>query len=196
VDLLVGTQLMSKGHDFAGISLVCVLNADRSLYSTNFRASEQLFAQLLQVSGRAGRGTLPGEVLIQTAFPAHPLYAAVRTHDYESFARMVLGERRLASLPPFVYQALLRAEATRLENAMDFLRRAAELAAPHAAGVTVYDPAAAAMPRLQGRERAQLLVQSESRPALHRFLDRWCEGLWATPSRRARWVLDVDPIDI
>ncbi|MGH8639078.1 MAG: primosomal protein N', partial [Burkholderiales bacterium] len=155
VDLLVGTQLMSKGHDFAGIGLVCVLNADRSLYSTNFRASEQLFAQLLQVSGRAGRGTRPGEVLIQTAFPSHPLYAAVRTHDYESFARMLLDERRLAGLPPFMHQALLRAEATRLENAIDFLQRAAELATPHAEDVTVYDPAPAAMPRLQGRERAQ-----------------------------------------
>ncbi|MGH8663402.1 MAG: replication restart helicase PriA, partial [Burkholderiales bacterium] len=196
IDLLVGTQLMSKGHDFAGIGLVCVLNADRSLYSTNFRASEQLFAQLLQVSGRAGRGTRPGEVLIQTAFPSHPLYAAVRTHDYESFARMLLDERRLAGLPPFMHQALLRAEATRLENAIDFLQRAAELATPHAEDVTVYDPAPAAMPRLQGRERAQLLVQSESRPVLHRFLDRWCAALWCATSSRARWVLDVDPLDI
>jgi primosomal protein N' (replication factor Y) len=196
VDLLVGTQLMAKGHDFAGIGLVCVLNADRSLYSSDFRASEQLFAQLLQVAGRAGRGGLPGEVLIQTAFPAHPLYAAVRTHDYESFAHTLLEERRQAGLPPFMYQALLRAEATRAQTALDFLQRAAELATPHADGVTLYDPAPAAMPRLQGRERAQLLVQAESRPALHRFLDRWCAALWGAGSSRARWVLDVDPMDI
>jgi primosomal protein N' (replication factor Y) len=187
---------MAKGHDFAGIGLVCVLNADRSLYSSDFRAAEQLFAQLLQVAGRAGRGALPGEVLIQTAFPAHPLYAAVRTHDYASFARALLEERRQAGLPPFMYQALLRAEATRAQHALDFLQRAAELAAPHAEGVTLYDPAPAAMPRLQGRERAQLLVQAESRRALHRFLDRWCDALWSVTSSRARWVLDVDPMDI
>jgi primosomal protein N' (replication factor Y) (superfamily II helicase) len=196
VDVLVGTQLLSKGHDFEGVSLVCVLNADRSLYSTDFRASEQLFAQLLQVSGRAGRGALPGEVLIQTAFASHPLYAAVCAHDYDAFARMLFEERRLAGLPPFVYQALLRAEAPRSHRALDFLAHAAGLAAPLAAGVSVYDPAPAAMPRLQGRERAQLLVQSQSRTALHRFLDRWCLALWDAKTTRARWVLDVDPLEI
>lgn len=196
VDLLVGTQLLSKGHDFSGIGLVCVLNADRSLYSTDFRASEQLFAQLLQVAGRAGRGALPGEVLIQTGFPSHPLYAAVREHDYESFARTLLEERRLAGLPPFMHQALLRAEAARLQNALDFLQKAAALAAPLAENVAIYDPAPAAMPRLQGRERAQLLVQAPSRPALHRFLDRWCEALWRSASSRTRWTLDVDPLNI
>jgi primosomal protein N' (replication factor Y) len=196
LDLLVGTQLLSKGHDFAGISLVCVLNADRSLFSTDFRASERLFAQLQQVSGRAGRGTIAGEVLIQTAFPAHPLYAAVRAHDYEGFARLLLDERRQAGLPPFVHQALLRAEAPRLQDALDFLHRAAELARPSAASVTIYDPAPAAMTRLQGRERAQLLVQCEARPALHRFLDGWCAALWGQRASRARWTLDVDPLDI
>ena len=196
VDVLVGTQLLSKGHDFHGLSLVCVLNADRSLYSTNFRASEQLFAQLLQVSGRAGRGSVPGEVLIQTAFPAHPLYAAVRAHDYDAFAAALLEERKLAGLPPFMHQALLRAESNRQENVMQFLERAAALAAPFAGAVTLYDPAPAAMPRLQGRERAQLLVQSSSRASLHRFLDRWCEALWTVKASRARWVLDVDPLDI
>jgi primosomal protein N' (replication factor Y) len=197
VDLLVGTQLLSKGHDFAGIGLVCVLNADRSLYSTDFRASEHLFAQLLQVSGRAGRGELPGDVLIQTAFPSHPLYAAVRAHDYDAFAHTLLEERRLASLPPFCFQALLRAESTRLQHALDFLHQASQVAQPHIHhGITIYDPTPAAMPRLQGRERAQLLVQSDSRAVLQPFLARWCSLLWQIRSPRARWMLDVDPMEI
>ena len=196
VDVLVGTQLLAKGHDFPGISLVCVLNADRSLYSTDFRAAEHLFAQLMQVSGRAGRGDEPGEVLIQTAFPSHPLYAAVCAHDYDDFAALLLEERRQAGLPPFVHQALLRAEAPRMAQAIEFLQQAAALATPLAEHIVVYDPTPAAMPRLQGRERAQLLVQSEFRPALHRFLDRWCEALWNGRASGARWVLDVDPLEI
>jgi primosomal protein N' (replication factor Y) len=197
VDLLVGTQLLSKGHDFAGLRLVCVLNADRSLYSTDFRAAERLFAQLLQVSGRAGRGSQPGEVLIQTAFPAHPLYAALQTRDYDAFAHAALDERKAAGLPPFVHQALLRAEATRLDAALQFLEAAADAGRPFAQSVALYDPTPAAMPRLQGRERAQLLIQSESRSALQHFLDRWCSALWQLRGgTRARWVLDVDPLDI
>jgi primosomal protein N' (replication factor Y) (superfamily II helicase) len=196
VDLLVGTQLLSKGHDFAGLSLVCVLNSDSSLFSTDFRASERLFAQLLQVSGRAGRGSRPGEVLIQTAFPAHRLYQALCALDYDAFAQGLLDERRGAGLPPFVYQALLRAEAARLDPALEFLEKAAELARRLDEQVLVYDPTPAAMRRLQGRERAQLLVQSASRPALHRFLDRWMSALRATRGRKARWALDVDPLDI
>jgi len=196
IDLLVGTQLLSKGHDFAGLSLVCVLNADRSLYSTDFRAAERLFAQLLQVAGRAGRGGERGEVLLQTAFPTHPLYTALQAQDYDAFARNTLEERRAAGLPPFVHQALLRAHATRIEKALEYLQRAAEIGTELADGVTLYDPAPAAMARLQGRERAQLLVQSASRPALQRFLVRWCERLWALGSGGARWVLDVDPLEL
>src|SRR5690606_3595828 len=127
-----------------------------------FRASEHLFAQLLQVAGRAGRGSAPGDVLIQTSFPSHPLYAAVRSHDYEAFAATLLEERQQAGLPPFVHQALLRAESTRLGHALEYLQHAARTAEPFADGVTIYDPATAAMPRLKGRERAQLLVQSDS----------------------------------
>jgi primosomal protein N' (replication factor Y) len=196
IDLLVGTQLLSKGHDFSGLSLVCVLNADRSLYSTDFRAAEKLFAQLLQVSGRAGRGRQPGEVLIQTAFPAHPLYGALQALDYDAFARTALAEREAAGLPPFVHQALLRAEATRMEAALQFLQAAVDAGRPFADAVQLYDPTPAAMPRLQGRERAQLLVQCASRPALHRFLGRWYDALWQLRGTRARWVLDVDPLDI
>jgi len=196
VDLLIGTQLLAKGHDFAGLSLVCVLNADRSLYSTDFRAGEQLFAQLMQVAGRAGRRELPGEVLIQTDFPRHPLYLAVQTHDYDAYAATLLAEREQAGFPPFVFQAVLRAEAPRIADAMRFLHEAAQMAAAIAGHVTVFDPAPATMQRLKGRERAQLLVQSATRSALHRFLDRWSLLLREAKQTRVRWDIDVDPLGI
>jgi len=196
VDILVGTQLLSKGHDFPGVGLVCVLDADRSLYSTDFRASEQLFAQLVQVAGRAGRGAIAGEVLIQTAFPAHPLYCAVQRLDFDAFALQLLEERRQAQFPPFVHQAVLRAEAARLAQALSFLQSALQLAAPIAEGITVFDPAPAVMARLKGRERAQLLVQCASRARLHRFLQHWLELLHAAKVRTARWALDVDPLEV
>jgi primosomal protein N' (replication factor Y) len=196
VDILVGTQLLSKGHDFPGVGLVCVLDADRSLYSTDFRASEQLFTQLVQVAGRAGRGATPGEVIIQTNFPEHPLYRAVQRLDFDAFAHELLEERRQAQFPPFVHQAVLRAEATRLAQSLAFLQHALRLAAPIAHGVTVFDPAPAVMARLKGRERAQLLVQAASRAQLHRFLDRWVESLRAAKLRAARWALDVDPLEV
>jgi primosomal protein N' (replication factor Y) len=196
VDILVGTQLLSKGHDFPGVGLVCVLNADRGLYSADFRASEQLFAQLVQVAGRAGRGAAPGEVLIQTAFPAHALYLAVQRLDFDAFARVLLDERKQAAFPPFAYQAVLRAEAARLTQALEFLHDAVKLSAPLAEAVSVFDPAPALMTRLKGRERAQLLVQSCARAPLHRFLNRWLDALRATKSSAARWAIDVDPLDV
>jgi primosomal protein N' (replication factor Y) len=196
VDVLVGTQLLAKGHDFPHLGLVCVLNADQSLYSSDFRASEQLFAQLTQVAGRAGRSDVHGEVLIQTQFPLHPLYRAVQAHDFDGFARLLLHERRQAGLPPFVHQAVLRAEAPRIEQAIDFLRRASEAAAPGSDGVTVFDPNPAPMQRLKSRERAQLLVQSHSRSRLHAFLDDWTPRLYALRAKAARWALDVDPLGI
>jgi primosomal protein N' (replication factor Y) (superfamily II helicase) len=196
VDVLVGTQLLSKGHDFPGLGLVCVLNADQSLYSTDFRASEQLFAQLTQVAGRAGRGRIRGEVLIQTQFPAHPLYRAVQAHDYDGFARVLLEERSQAGFPPFVHQAVLRAEGTKLEQALSFLRDAARLAEAFAHEVEVFDPAPALMERLKGQERAQLLVQARARPQLHAFLDRWAQQLNSVRAYGARWAIDVDPLSI
>jgi primosomal protein N' (replication factor Y) len=173
-----------------------VLDADRSLYSTDFRASEQLFAQLVQVAGRAGRGATPGEVLVQTAFPAHPLYRAVQRLDFDAFALELLEERSQAQFPPFVHQAVLRAEATRLAQSLSFLQNALQLAAPIADGVTVFDPAPAVMTRLKGRERAQLLVQCTSRGRLHRFLHHWLDRLRDAKVRSARWALDVDPLDV
>ncbi len=194
VDILVGTQILAKGHDFPHLSLVGILNADSLLYSADFRAPERLFALLSQVSGRAGRADIQGEVLIQTEFPQHPLYAALRGEDFASFARSLLAERRQAGFPPFVYQALLRAEAPKLETALAFLEAAAQIGKTLSPRMTIYDPVPAGMMRLAGRERAQLLVQCDSRSELQSFLAAWQGRLAEPPLRRARWSLDVDPL--
>jgi primosomal protein N' (replication factor Y) len=194
VDILVGTQMLAKGHDFPKLTLVGILNPDSGLYSADFRASEKLFAQLLQVSGRAGRASDNGEVLIQTAFPEHPLFAALRSGDYTAFAETLLAERGELKLPPFSSQAMLRAEAHSLEAAMRFLREAAALA-PASRQVSIYDPVPALMARLAGKERGQLLVESGSRAALQRFLSAWMPALEAHRTRNVRWALDVDPLD-
>jgi primosomal protein N' (replication factor Y) len=196
VDILVGTQILAKGHDFPQLNLVGVVNADSSLYSTDFRASERLFARLTQVAGRAGRGASRGRVLIQTEFPAHALYQALRRDDYPAFANELLAERKQAGFPPFVYQAVLRAEASRLETALDFLKHAAREGAKIEGAVMIYDPVPAGMPRRAGLERAQLTVQSRSRPALHAFLGAWHAGLDRAAGRTVRWALDVDPLEL
>jgi primosomal protein N' (replication factor Y) len=195
IDVLVGTQILAKGHDFPHLNLVGILNADALLYSSDVRAAERLFALLTQVAGRAGRGATRGTVLIQTEFPGHPLYEALKRHDYRAFADSLLAERRRAGFPPFVHQALLRAEAPRLALALEFLAAAARLGRGLAMPVTIYDPVPATLPRRAGRERAQLLVQSESRPRLQRFLQAWRERLATRGSTRARWSLDVDPLE-
>ncbi|HKA39706.1 MAG TPA: primosomal protein N', partial [Burkholderiales bacterium] len=195
VDVLVGTQILAKGHDFPHLNLVGVLNADSQLYSSDFRAAERLFALLIQVSGRAGRGGVQGDVLIQTDFPQHPLYAALRRQDYRAFADATLAERRQAGFPPAVHQALLRAEAPRLATALEFLAGAARRGEALGARVTIYDPVPAALARRAGRERAQLLVQSGSRAELRRFLAAWRDALGQLRVTRARWALDVDPLE-
>ena len=195
VDVLVGTQILAKGHDFAGLSLVCVVNADSLLYSTDFRAPEKLYALLTQVAGRAGRGATQGDVLIQTDFPAHPLYAALRDQDSARFADDLLKERRSAGFPPFQHQALLRAEAAKLDTAISWLAHAAALAREIDDGIAVYDPVPAGMMRLAGRERAQLLVQSSSRNRLQAFLAAWRAALTEKRTSAARWSIDVDPLD-
>jgi primosomal protein N' (replication factor Y) len=195
VDILVGTQILAKGHDFPHLNLVGVVNADAMLYSADYRAPERLFALLTQVAGRAGRGRAQGEVLIQTAFPNHPLYAALRNQDFDAFGKSLLEERQKAGFPPFVHQALLRAEAAKLDTALAFLQRAARLGRAIGHCVTIYDPVPAEMFRLAGRERAQLLVQSASRSELQRFLTTWHGELSAQRSRPARWSLDVDPLE-
>jgi primosomal protein N' (replication factor Y) len=192
VDILVGTQILAKGHDFPNLSLVGILNSDASLFSTDFRAAERLFAQLMQVAGRAGRADIAGEVLIQTEFPDHPLYHALRRHDYDTLAQMLLTERKMAGFPPFVYQALLRAEAPQITAALDFLANAAAMAEA-SREVEVFDPVSAQMARLKGLERAHLLVQSGSRKKLQEFLAAWHTKLVTLPVRKVRWALDVDP---
>jgi primosomal protein N' (replication factor Y) len=196
VDILIGTQILAKGHDFPQLNLVGVINADSSLYSTDFRGSERLFALLTQVAGRAGRGATRGQVLIQTEFPAHALYQALRRDDYPAFAKELLAERKQAGFPPFVYQAVLRAEALRRETAIEFLIHAARDGAKIEGAVTIYDPVPASMSRRAGIERAQLTVQSRSRPGLHAFLRAWHVRLDHAAGRKVRWALDVDPLEL
>jgi primosomal protein N' (replication factor Y) (superfamily II helicase) len=196
VDILVGTQILAKGHDFAHLALVCILNADGMLYSADFRASERLYALLTQVAGRAGRAESQGEVLIQTEFPDHPLYAALRDQDVHRFLHQLLAQRGVGGFPPFVHQALLRAEAPQLETALEYLEDAKRAARGIEQDVELFDAVPAAMVRLAGRARAQLLVQSASRPALHVFLRQWTARLSAPRSSSARWALDVDPLEL
>ena len=194
VDILVGTQLLAKGHNFPYLSLVGVLNADASLYSTDFRAEERLFAQLMQVAGRAGRTEMAGEVFIQTEFPDHPLYGALRQHDYDMYARLLLKEREITFFPPFSYQALLNAEAPEMTTALAFLNEANALA-ESMNSIEIFDPVPAQMTRLKGLERAHLLVQSPSRKRLQFFLSEWYIKLCQIPNRKVRWALDVDPLE-
>ncbi|MBK5103993.1 MAG: primosomal protein N' [Burkholderiales bacterium] len=194
-DILVGTQILAKGHDFPNLTLVAVLNADSALYSADYRAPERLFAQLVQVAGRAGRADRPGEVLIQTQYPRHPLYLALAQHDYPGYARTLLAEREQAGFPPYVFEAVLRADAEKLDTALEFLCAAAKLAGPPPAGLTLFDPVPMSVTRLAERERAQLLVQSESRKVLQTHLAAWSAKLYALPQRTVRWHLDVDPIE-
>jgi primosomal protein N' (replication factor Y) len=193
-DILVGTQLLAKGHDFPNLTLVCVLNADSSLLSTDYRSAERLFATLAQVGGRSGRREQAGEVLVQTRFPGHPMYQALIRHDYAGFAASQLAEREGAGFPPFVFEAALRAEAPALEATLAFLRSAARLV-PVPEGVRVYDPVPHVITRRAGYERAQLVVQSPSRPALQEFLRAWSAALPAAAPSGLRWHLDVDPIE-
>ena len=196
-DILIGTQMLAKGHDFPRLTLVGVVGADAALFAADFRAPERLFSQLMQVGGRSGRHDLPGEVLIQTEHPGHPLYRALAEHDYAAFARAQLDERRAAGFPPFSFQALLSAEAPDIGDALAFLAQARAAAAPRAdAQVSLYDPVPMRLFRLKNRERAQLLVESPARPALQALLAAWSVQLHALKAPRdLRWHLDVDPLE-
>ncbi|NRR29914.1 primosomal protein N' [Oxalobacteraceae bacterium] len=198
VDILIGTQMVAKGHDFKKLTLVGILNPDTALFSQDYRASERLFAQLMQVAGRAGRsaqieGGSASEVLIQTRYPQHPLYGAVVNHDYDHFATALLEEREQADLPPYLFQALLRAEAPELATAIEFLTMARDCM--EHPGITVNDPIPMSMTRVHNVDRAQLLVESPSRPALQHFLREWLLTLRQMKSR-VKWSLEVDPLDI
>ena len=194
-DILVGTQILAKGHHFERLTLAGVLNADSGLFSSDYRAGERTFAQLQQVAGRAGRANLPGEVLIQTRYPEHPLYQALVRNDYAGFAKGVLAERRQAGFPPFVFEAALRAESTDELRAQRFLRSAIDQSPHRSASIAVFDPVPMSLARLAGAERAQVLVQSRSRPRLQAFLSEWSDALYRMPSHGVRWHLDVDPIE-
>lgn len=196
-DILVGTQMLAKGHDFPALTLVGALGADAALFAADWRAPERLFSQLMQVAGRAGRAERAGEVLIQTNYPEHALYRAVVRHDYEGFAGGLLQERQSAGFPPYSFQAMLRADAPEMAGALEFLLAASRL--PEVAEqneVMLYDPVPMRMARLANRERAQLLVESTSRRALQSFLPAWREAIGKLrASSRLRWHLEVDPIE-
>jgi len=197
-DILVGTQMLAKGHDFPKLTLVGVLGADSALYAADWRAPERLFAQLMQVAGRAGRAELEGEVLIQTQYPEHPLFAALVAQDYPGFAAGQLKEREQAGFPPYAFQAVLRAEAPAMADAMAFLAQAVVLppVAEHEQ-VMLYDPVPMRMARLANLERAQLLVEAGSRPALQAFLPRWRAAIEQLKQpARLRWHLEVDPLEL
>ncbi|EDM84740.1 primosomal protein N' [Limnobacter sp. MED105] len=197
-DVLVGTQMIAKGHDFANVTLVLALNVDASLYSHAYRAPERLFAQLMQVAGRAGRRAGDARMVVQTRYPQHPLFDALKAHDYESFASHEMQARKDARMPPFSHQATIRADHKKLANCLQFLSTARELGEPLVDAdnpVFMCDPVPLTVVRVGGIERAQMLIESESRPALHRFLTQWLAQLHELPGS-VRWFLEVDPVDL
>jgi primosomal protein N' (replication factor Y) len=212
VDVLVGTQMVAKGHDFRRITLVAGLNVDSGLFSSDYRAPERLFALLLQAAGRAGRDAAfvaaqqaEVELWVQTWYPQHPLFAALARHDYPAFAAQQLRERASAQMPPFSFQALLRAEARTQATAQAWLQAAADAARsaslPGLAQSTLYPPLPLTVQRVAGVERAQMLVESPSRPALQAFLAAWqplLHALRRQPPGRGllRWAIDVDPVSL
>jgi primosomal protein N' (replication factor Y) len=198
VQILLGTQMLAKGHDFPGVTLVGILDLDQSLYASDFRAPERTAQLIVQVTGRAGRAERPGRVVLQTRHPEHPLLRSLLRDGYTGFAAAALAERREAELPPFSHLALLRAEAPAAETPTAFLDQARALADGLAEpGVHCYGPVPAPMERRDGRYRAQLLVQSAERPRLQRFLAGWSLALRALPRAKGlRWSLDVDPQDM
>jgi primosomal protein N' (replication factor Y) len=196
IDVLVGTQMLAKGHDYPRLTLVGVIDADSALFSADFRSGERLFSLLVQVAGRAGRAERPGEVLIQTDFPAHPLYSAVGRHDYARFAAEALEERRVAGFPPFAHLALLRAEAKAPGLARRFLEEAAAEGRAISSRVEIFDPVAPTLERRAGFERSQLLVRARTRGVLQPFLAQWRDRLAAQGGRQVRWSLDVDPQEV
>lgn len=193
--LLVGTQMLAKGHHFPNVTLVGVVDADGGLFSADFRAGERMAQLLVQVAGRAGRGDKPGRVLIQTRYPDHPLLQTLSREGYEAFAAVAMNERREAIYPPFSHQALLRAEASRSELPMDFLQKLVD-GLGDTAPVELWGPVPAPMARRVGRYRAHLLIQADRRDRLHVLLDQVMLLIPKLPGvRKVRWSLDVDPID-
>lgn len=199
--ILVGTQMVTKGHDFPNVTLVVVLNADQGLFSTDFRAPERVAQSIIQVAGRAGRSVKAGEVLIQTEYPDHPLLVSLLNEGYDGFAQAALAERSAAGWPPFAHVAVLRASAVELAPAVEFLRTARALAAParqsSARDLKLLGPAPAAMAKRAGRHHAQLLLEARERAPLHRLLSQWLPRVETIKTPRdLRWSLDVDPLEL
>ncbi len=196
-DILVGTQMLAKGHDFKNLTLVCVLGADAALYSADFRAPERLFSNLAQVAGRAGRGDKPGTVLVQSDFVDHPLFAALKAHDFAGFANKLLAEREDAGLPPYTYQAMLRAESGSLKGSLEFLAQARDILTLLAGSdaVTIYDAVPMTLMKKANAERAQLLIEAAQRPALLRILPALMHALRAL-KWRGSWHIEVDPLEL
>jgi len=194
-DIMLGTQILAKGHHFENLTLVAVLNADAGLFAADYRASERLFAQLEQVAGRAGRAQRPGEVWIQTRFPDHALYQALIRHDYAGFAKSLIKEREQAGFPPFVFEAALRAESPDPARAAKFLGEAVAQAPEARDGITIFQPVPMALSRLARMERVQVVLQSESRPRLQHFLREWDATLHGLRAAGVRWHLDIDPTE-
>ena len=196
IDILVGTQMLAKGHDFPNLTLVGVVDTDSALHSPDFRASERLFAQLMQVAGRAGRADKAGQVIIQTQFPEHELFNALRTQDYVTYANSLLLEREQVQFPPYVFTALLRAEANDYALVQQFLQHAFALARSLTDPVLVYDPVRPQMERLKGMERGHVLMQATSRPVLQHLLKNLVGQLRGkTIAAKVRWAVDVNPLD-
>ena len=203
VDILVGTQMLAKGHDFPALTRVGVVGADAGLFAADWRAPERLFAQLMQVAGRAGRAAHPGHVIVQTEHAEHPLYQCLLKQDVPAFLTLELTERQRAGFPPFAAQAIVRAEAKRLDTVLDFLKRIRALLPSEAhPDVFLYDPVPMRMVKLAGRERAQLLIESPSRIALQNFLNDWLPRISAGRGMTrghapggVRWAVEVDPLE-
>jgi primosomal protein N' (replication factor Y) len=196
--ILLGTQMLAKGHHFPAVTLAAILDADQGLFSTDFRASERMAQLIIQVAGRAGRAERPGEVMIQTHHPDHPLLLQLVESGYPAFAHAALEERQEALLPPYASMALLRAEATSAEQPKAFLEAARERAEPsQSETLQLWGPVAAPMERRAGRYRAQLLIQASHRSELQQLLKQWIPQFEAIKdSRRVRWSIDVDPVDM
>ncbi|GAA6137035.1 primosomal protein N' [Arenicella sp. 4NH20-0111] len=199
VDIILGTQLITKGHDFPNVGMVGILECDHGLYSTDYRATETLFQQVLQVSGRAGRRQDVGRVYIQSRFPEHPFFDYIKQHDFDGFADNLLAERKSVGFPPFGYFALLRAESTHQAKALQFLRRAKSDCGQQD-GVIVMDAVPAPMERKAGRFRAQLLFMSSQRSSLNAMLSNWLHYIATDKEAKkaassVRWNLDIDPLD-
>ena len=196
-NIIVGTQLLTKGHDFPSVTLVGVLNADQGLFGTDFRSEERLAQTIVQVAGRAGRRDEQGEVLVQTHHPNHPLLTNLLTSDYGAFAEHALAERRATGWPPFSHLAIFRAEATERDRVFSFLRRLKRHCGQNENGMQVLGPTADWMERREGRFRAQLLLQSSHRRALHAKIKSCLDALTLWPeTRRVRWSIDVDPAEL